>query len=93
MMSHSTQDYDSSKYIKSRGMIGPLPPNYTCYRCGQPGHYIKHCPTNNVIIINLLNNLRTKYFTLLSKSQYLNKLKRCIFLFASFLITNNGRWK
>ncbi|XP_076325708.1 E3 ubiquitin-protein ligase RBBP6-like [Tachypleus tridentatus] len=29
-------------------MTGPLPPNYTCYRCGKPGHWIKNCPTNNM---------------------------------------------
>lgn len=46
MMSQSTQEYDSSKYVKTRSMLGPLPPNYTCYRCGKQGHYIKHCPTN-----------------------------------------------
>lgn len=23
------------------------PPNYVCHRCGRPGHYIQHCPTNN----------------------------------------------
>jgi len=22
------------------------PPSYICYRCGQPGHFIHHCPTN-----------------------------------------------
>lgn len=50
MMSQSTQDYDPSKYVKSRGLVGPLPPNYTCFRCGQPGHFIKLCPLNTVRI-------------------------------------------
>lgn len=48
MLTQSTKDYDPNKYAKGRGPMGPLPPNYTCYRCGNPGHYIKHCPTNNV---------------------------------------------
>ncbi|KAK9474074.1 DWNN domain-containing protein [Dipodascopsis tothii] len=25
----------------------PLPPGYICYRCGQKGHWIQNCPTNN----------------------------------------------
>ena len=25
----------------------PLPPGYTCHRCGQQGHWIQACPTNN----------------------------------------------
>ncbi|KAJ8100334.1 DWNN domain-containing protein [Lipomyces tetrasporus] len=25
----------------------PPPPGYVCYRCGQKGHWIQNCPTNN----------------------------------------------
>lgn len=25
----------------------PLPPGYTCHRCGEKGHWIQACPTNN----------------------------------------------
>jgi hypothetical protein len=28
------------------GPVGMPPPGYECKRCGKPGHYIKHCPTN-----------------------------------------------
>lgn len=42
---------------RGRGGAGPMgppgaqamnnpPPNYVCYRCGTPGHYIQNCPTN-----------------------------------------------
>ncbi|XP_035231530.1 E3 ubiquitin-protein ligase RBBP6-like isoform X2 [Stegodyphus dumicola] len=47
MITQSSQEYDPSKYVKSRSMTGPLPPTYTCYRCGKQGHWIKNCPTNN----------------------------------------------
>lgn len=47
MITQSTQDYDSSKFVRGRAaMNGPVPPNYLCYRCGLTGHYIKNCPTN-----------------------------------------------
>lgn len=51
MFNLSTKDYDPSKYPRGKGPMGPLPANYTCYRCGNRGHYIKHCPTNNVSLM------------------------------------------
>lgn len=35
------QDYGPSSQHK------PPPPGYICYRCGQKGHWIQDCPTNN----------------------------------------------
>ena len=58
MISQSTSEYDPTNYVKGRGgQMGPLPVGYTCHRCGQGGHYIKHCPTNNVstLIFNIVN--------------------------------------
>ena len=46
-MTQSTQDYDSSKFIKTRPMTGPVPSNYICKRCNQGGHYVNRCPLNN----------------------------------------------
>ncbi|XP_061837595.1 uncharacterized protein [Nerophis lumbriciformis] len=36
--------YDPTLYHKAFG--APLPANYTCYRCGNTGHHIRHCPTS-----------------------------------------------
>ncbi|XP_067087747.1 E3 ubiquitin-protein ligase RBBP6 [Osmerus mordax] len=44
MMSQSNHDYDPIHYTKK--LSGPPPPNYTCFRCGKNGHYIRNCPTN-----------------------------------------------
>lgn len=33
--------------IKHKKTFKQPPPNYTCFRCGQKGHYIQFCPTNH----------------------------------------------
>lgn len=47
----STEAYDPSKFVRGRGHFvpgGPVPASYRCFRCQQPGHHIKDCPSNIV---------------------------------------------
>ncbi|KDQ61733.1 hypothetical protein JAAARDRAFT_31201 [Jaapia argillacea MUCL 33604] len=56
-MSHATRIYTNSRgtglsrggkpHLPSHQPDRPLPPSYVCYRCGQKGHWIQDCPTNN----------------------------------------------
>ncbi|NWQ92571.1 RBBP6 ligase, partial [Burhinus bistriatus] len=42
MMTQASHDYDPINYMKKP--LGPIPPSYTCFCCGKPGHYIRNCP-------------------------------------------------
>ncbi|KAH7915291.1 DWNN domain-containing protein [Hygrophoropsis aurantiaca] len=60
-MSHAVRIYNNPRGTSFGGRGGkphtphqqphhqerPLPPSYVCYRCGQKGHWIQDCPTNN----------------------------------------------
>ncbi|EMD38938.1 hypothetical protein CERSUDRAFT_112645 [Gelatoporia subvermispora B] len=59
-MSHATRIYTNARGAGAGAGRGrpygshhhhqpdrPLPPSYVCYRCGQKGHWIQDCPTNN----------------------------------------------
>ncbi|KAF5387362.1 hypothetical protein D9757_005744 [Collybiopsis confluens] len=58
-MAHATRIYNNARGPPRPGKPGagagpsfqtldrPLPTSYVCYRCGQKGHWIKDCPTNN----------------------------------------------
>ncbi|KAF2772524.1 DWNN-domain-containing protein [Teratosphaeria nubilosa] len=36
----------------------PVPPNYTCHRCGEKGHWIQNCPTNGNPDLDGRNKIR-----------------------------------
>ncbi|KAI6096978.1 DWNN domain-containing protein [Pisolithus croceorrhizus] len=53
-MSHATRIYRDKpssgrggKPFQHHTHDRPLPQSYVCYRCGQKGHWIQDCPTNN----------------------------------------------
>ncbi|RDD42076.1 E3 ubiquitin-protein ligase RBBP6 [Trichoplax sp. H2] len=48
MMKQSSEVYNATQHSQRSTMRSnrDLPPNYLCYRCGQPGHHISKCPTN-----------------------------------------------
>lgn len=60
-MSHATRVYSNPRgtgfgrgsgkphipQLQAQHQDRPLPPSYVCYRCGQKGHWIQDCPTNN----------------------------------------------
>lgn len=48
-VTQSTVSTDPSRFLRVRGMAGPLHPGYRCFRCGQSGHHIKNCPTNSAV--------------------------------------------
>ncbi|CDW54478.1 retinoblastoma binding protein 6 [Trichuris trichiura] len=49
MQEESTFDYDPSRYQRKHLIATGVPPaNYICNRCGQPGHWIKMCPSSNI---------------------------------------------
>ncbi|KAL7290181.1 hypothetical protein TKK_0015891 [Trichogramma kaykai] len=51
MMSQSTQEYQTSNWVKIRGssQTGEVPPNYRCHKCHRHGHWIKDCPISNEV--------------------------------------------
>ncbi|KHJ47986.1 DWNN domain protein [Trichuris suis] len=49
MQEESTSDYDPSRYQRKNLIASGAPPaSYICNRCGQPGHWIKMCPSLNI---------------------------------------------
>lgn len=45
--SQQQQGHQVRRVSRPKGPNPVPPPTYTCFRCGQPGHYINFCPTND----------------------------------------------
>ncbi|XP_066907265.1 E3 ubiquitin-protein ligase RBBP6-like [Halyomorpha halys] len=52
--------------IKGSNQVGELPANYRCYKCLQPGHWIKDCKLNaqqeRKLLAETLGDMRTFWF-------------------------------
>lgn len=75
-----------TEQIPSRKFIKEPPENYVCFRCGNKGHFIQHCPTNSNRNFDIVKIRRPSGIP----TEFLEKVEGSLEGSSAMLVTDEG---